>query len=89
MIVLTSIVGVLCYNLLSQGSVEIFGLALRSVPAFQIELALILGVIVFVGAYLGSSWGLKALKTKNVQMIFIVIIFIVGVQMLLRSHGII
>ena len=67
MIVLTSFVGVLCYYFLSLGSVEIFDLALRSVPTFQIELALILGAIVFVGAYLGSSWGLKSLKTKRAR----------------------
>ncbi len=87
MIVNTSIVGFLCYFLLSLQSSQGSSLILRTVPAIQFELALILGIVVLIGAYLGSSWGLKSLKTKSVQMIFIAIIFFVGVELLLKSLG--
>jgi uncharacterized membrane protein YfcA len=87
MIVITSMVGFICYSLLSFDLLVIPGLATRSVPEIQFDLAMILGVVTLVGAYLGSSWGLKSLKTKNVQVIFVIIIFIVGVQLLLRALG--
>src|SRR2546428_11683715 len=32
--------------------------------------------IVFVGAYLGSRWGLRALRTRPVALIFILVLFI-------------
>ena len=87
MIVFTSITGFICYSLLSLDCCQLTGFFDCSVPALDYSLAMILGVVVFIGAYLGSSWGLRSLKTKNVQLIFIVIIFIVGVQMLLRALG--
>ncbi len=87
MIVITSMVGFICYSLLSFDLLTIPGIAMRSVPKIPYDLALILGVFTFVGAYFGSSWGLKSLKTKNVQVIFVIIIFIVGVQLLLRALG--
>jgi uncharacterized membrane protein YfcA len=89
MIVITAIVGFLCYMLLSITTTEIsiFGIAFRIVPEIQYELVLILGPVVMIGAYLGSSWGLKSLKTKSVQIIFIIVIFIVAIQLLLKSLG--
>jgi uncharacterized membrane protein YfcA len=87
MIIFTSIVGFICYGLLSLNLIEVSGIALRSIPEIPYDLALILGVVVFVGAYCGSSWGLKSLKTKSVQAIFVVVIFIVGIQLLLRALG--
>jgi uncharacterized membrane protein YfcA len=87
MIVITSFTGFICYSILSLkccGFGEIFD---RTVPAIDYRLAFLLGLVVMVGAFLGSSWGLKSLKTKSVQLIFIVIIFIVGIQMILRTLG--
>ncbi len=80
MIVITSMVGFVCYSLLS---INQFPNAVQ----IHFELAAILGLPVLIGAYLGSSWGLKALKTKNIQVVFVIIIFIVGVQLLLRVLG--
>jgi uncharacterized membrane protein YfcA len=87
MIVVTSSVAFLCYNLLSLGNLDLAGFTFQKVPAINFDLALILGGVVFVGAYLGSSWGLKSLKTKSIQIIFVIIIFIVGIQLLLKSMG--
>jgi len=87
MILLTSTVGFVCYYLLSLDILTLPGVSLRSVPYIHFDTAIILGIIVFIGAYLGSSWGLRSLKTRNVQMIFIVIVFFVGVQLLLRVMG--
>jgi uncharacterized membrane protein YfcA len=87
MIVITSMVGFLCYIALSSYSIQMFGVTLRTIPPIHYELALILGPVVLIGAYLGSSWGLKSLKTKSVQSIFIIVIFIVAVQLLLKSLG--
>jgi uncharacterized membrane protein YfcA len=85
MIVFTSITGFICYSLLSNDVLDFSGIALRTVPNIQYDLAVILGIVVMIGAYLGSSWGLKELKTKNVQLIFVIVIFVVGVQLLLRA----
>ena len=87
MIVVTSSIAFLCYTLLSLGSFDIAGITFRKVPPINFDLALILGGVVLIGAYLGSSWGLKSLKTKSIQIIFVIIIFIVGIQMLLKSLG--
>jgi uncharacterized membrane protein YfcA len=87
MIVFTSIIGFICYSLLSFDLIEIPCVAFRDVPPIPYDLAAILGISVLIGAYLGSSWGLKSLKTKSVQIIFVVVIFIVGVQLLLRALG--
>jgi uncharacterized membrane protein YfcA len=87
MIVITSMVGFICYNLLAFDVLDIAGIATRNIPIIQFDTAIILGLVTLVGAYLGSSWGLKSLKTKNVQAIFVVIIFIVGIQLLLRALG--
>jgi uncharacterized membrane protein YfcA len=38
--------------------------------------------IVFVGAYLGSRWGLATLKTRSVALIFIIVLFIAAVKLL-------
>jgi uncharacterized membrane protein YfcA len=87
MIIFTSIVGFICYGLLSANLIEVSGIALRTIPNIPYELAVILGVVVFIGAYFGSSWGLKSLKTKSVQAIFVLVIIIVGIQLLLRALG--
>jgi uncharacterized membrane protein YfcA len=87
MIVFTSMVGFICYSLLAFDAITLPGFAVRSVPDLQFDLAIILGLVVLIGAYLGSSWGLKSLKTKNVQTIFIIIVFIAGFQLLLRALG--
>jgi uncharacterized protein len=41
----------------------------------------ILFPIVFVGAYLGSRWGLQALRTRPVALIFIVVLFIAAAKL--------
>ena len=87
MILLTSITGFICYCLLSINCCRVSGIIVRSVPPVSYTLAIILGLVVMLGAYLGSSWGLKSLKTRNVQIIFIVILYIVGVQLLLKAMG--
>ena len=87
MIIITSMAGFICYYLLSIGSIQFFGTALRTVPIIDYSMAIILGIVVMIGAYLGSSWGLAALKTKNVQIIFIIIVLFVGVQLMLRAAG--
>jgi uncharacterized membrane protein YfcA len=89
MILFTSISGFLCYILLSTGSLEVLGTTFRDVPPINFDLAIIFGLTVLIGGYLGSHWGLKSLKTRNVQMIFIAIIIIVGFQLLLRVAGVI
>lgn len=86
-IIFTSIIGFICYGLLSLGYLTDTGLGFRSVPPIQFELAIILGIVVLVGAYFGSSWGLKSLKTKSIQIVFIAVIFFVGIQLMLRSLG--
>ncbi len=41
----------------------------------------ILMPIVFVGAYVGSRWGLKRLKTRSVALIFILVLFIAAAKL--------
>lgn len=43
----------------------------------------ILMPFVFVGAYLGSRFGLAKLKTRSVSLIFIIVLFVAAVQILL------
>ena len=43
----------------------------------------ILMPVVFVGAYLGSRWGLAKLKTRSVALIFIVVLFIAAGKLVL------
>jgi uncharacterized protein len=38
--------------------------------------------VVFVGAYVGSRWGLAKLKTRSVALIFIIVLFIAAVKLL-------
>jgi len=47
----------------------------------------ILMPIVFVGAYLGSRWGLEKLKTRSVALIFIVVLFIAAAKLFLDLVG--
>jgi len=42
----------------------------------------ILMPIVFVGAYIGSRWGLNRLKTRSVALIFILVLFIAAARLL-------
>jgi len=37
--------------------------------------------VVFVGAYVGSRWGLETLKTRSVALIFIVVLFIAAAKL--------
>lgn len=87
MIIITSLAGFICYSLLAVDCCQLSSVFSRSVPAIDYTLAIILGLVVMVGAYLGSSWGLKSLKTKSIRLIFIVIMFFVAVQMILRVAG--
>jgi hypothetical protein len=87
MILFTSSIGFVCYNLLAYDQLQLTGVGVRSVPPIQYELAVILGLVVLIGAYLGSAWGLRSLKTRNIQVIFIIIVFVVGIQLLLRALG--
>lgn len=43
----------------------------------------ILMPVVFVGAYVGSRWGLEKLKTRSVALIFILVLFIAAVKLAL------
>ena len=51
--------------------------------AWPPEFALIpiLFPIVFIGAYLGSGWGLRALRTRPVALIFILVLFIAAAKL--------
>lgn len=42
----------------------------------------ILFPIVFVGAYLGSRWGLRALRTRPVALIFILVLFVAAAKLM-------
>lgn len=42
----------------------------------------ILMPVVFVGAYLGSRWGLAKLKTRSVALIFIIVLFVAAAKLL-------
>ncbi len=46
-------------------------------------LILLLWPVVFVGAYLGSRWGLARLKTRSVALIFIVFLFVAAARLAL------
>src|SRR6266571_1648145 len=39
--------------------------------------------VVFVGAYIGSRWGLRALRTRPVALIFILVLFLAAGKLLL------
>lgn len=43
----------------------------------------ILMPVVFVGAYAGSRWGLRRLKTRSVALIFILVLFVAAAKLLL------
>jgi uncharacterized membrane protein YfcA len=43
----------------------------------------ILFPVVFVGAFLGSRWGLRALRTRPIALIFIVVLFIAAAKLVL------
>jgi uncharacterized membrane protein YfcA len=62
------------------------GLALRpsgfAWPNAYILIPLLMPVV-FVGAYLGSRWGLAKLKTRSVALIFIIVLFIAAAKLVL------
>ncbi len=39
--------------------------------------------VVFVGAYVGSRWGLRALRTRSVALIFILVLFVAAAKLVL------
>jgi len=43
----------------------------------------ILMPIVFVGAYVGSRWGLRRLKTRSVALLFILVLFVAAAKLVL------
>ncbi len=47
----------------------------------------ILTPFVFVGAYLGSRWGLAKLKTREVALIFILVLFVAAAKLVLDIFG--
>lgn len=48
----------------------------------------ILMPVVFVGAYMGSRWGLERLKARSVALIFILVLFVAAAKLLLDIFGI-
>ena len=62
------------------------GLALRptgfAVPDAYVLIPVLMPVV-FVGAYVGSRWGLAKLKTRSVALIFIIVLFIAAVKLLI------
>jgi uncharacterized membrane protein YfcA len=62
------------------------GLALRPTgfawPNAYVLIPLLMPVV-FVGAYVGSRWGLATLKTRSVALIFIIVLFIAAVKLLI------
>lgn len=69
MIVVTSIFGFISYMLLGDPQ------------AIDFNLIGILWPFVFVGAFVGSRWGLKKLKSRTVALIFISVLFIAAAKM--------
>ncbi len=70
MIVPTAIVGVLSY-------IYFEGLA-----TVDVGLTAFLWVLVLVGSFLGSYWGLRRLRSRSVMLIFIVVLFVAAVKLL-------
>ena len=69
MIIFTSLFGFFSYMLLEPSLDMDFGLIGILVP------------VVFVGAFIGSRWGLRKLKTRSVALIFILVLFIAAGKM--------
>lgn len=42
----------------------------------------LLAPVVFVGAYVGSRWGLRALRTRSVALIFILVLFVAAAKLI-------
>ena len=59
----------------------VFIFARSSMPS-EFWLIPVLFPIVLIGAFIGSRWGLKRLKTKTITLIFIIAIFIVVAKLL-------
>ncbi|MDX1534652.1 MAG: sulfite exporter TauE/SafE family protein [Thermoplasmata archaeon] len=70
MIVPTSIVGVLSY------------LYLEGLATLDVGLTAFLWVLVLVGSYLGSYWGLRRLRSRSVALVFILVLFVAAVKLL-------
>lgn len=69
MIIATSIFGFLSY------------IWLKPSLAIDYNLIAILWPIVFIGAFIGSRWGLRKLKTRSVALIFILVLFVAAGKM--------
>src|SRR5713101_9999281 len=77
LIIPTAAVGFLAY---------LGGLALRPtgfvVPDAYVLIPVLMPVV-FVGAYVGSRWGLAKLKTRSVALIFIIVLFIAAAKLVI------
>ncbi|MFQ5919406.1 MAG: sulfite exporter TauE/SafE family protein [Thermoplasmata archaeon] len=70
MIVPTSIVGVLSY------------LYFEGLATLDLGLTAFLWTLVLVGAYLGSYWGLRKLRSRSVALVLILVLFVAAVKLL-------
>ncbi|MFQ5985884.1 MAG: sulfite exporter TauE/SafE family protein [Thermoplasmata archaeon] len=69
MIVPTSIVGFLSY------------LYFEGLATLDVGLTAFLWVLVLVGSYLGSYWGLRKLKSRSVALVFILVLFVAAAKL--------
>jgi uncharacterized membrane protein YfcA len=69
-IIPTSLLSFLTYAVLEPADYSVFWL----IP--------VLAPLVFVGAYIGSRWGLAKLKTKTVTLIFILMLFVAAAKLI-------
>lgn len=76
LIIPTAATGLLMYIFLSSRT--------TGVNSFMIDypLMLSLGIVTFVGSYMGSRWGLESLKTRTVRILFICVMVISSLQMI-------
>ncbi|MFQ6012754.1 MAG: sulfite exporter TauE/SafE family protein [Thermoplasmata archaeon] len=70
MIVPTSIVGFLSY------------LYFEGLATLDVGLTAFLWVLVLVGSYLGSYWGLRKLRSRSVALVFILVLFVAAAKLL-------
>ena len=77
LIIPTAAVGFAAYLLepVARGATVAFSPAFLLIP--------ILAPVVFVGAYVGSRWGLRRLKTRSVALIFIAVLFVAAAKLVL------
>lgn len=70
MIVPTGIVGFLSY------------LYFEGLATLDVGLTAVLWVLVLVGSYLGSYWGLRKLRSRSVALVFILVLFVAATKLL-------